>query len=37
MCIDSDKLYLYGGIGCEPNLKLAVFDMASKKWTFTEE
>lgn len=35
MCIEGEKLYVYGGLGCEPNLRLAVLDLHTKKWTFS--
>jgi hypothetical protein len=27
-------VYVYGGLGCEPNLKLAAFDIETKTWIF---
>jgi hypothetical protein len=27
-------VYVYGGLGCEPNLKLAAFDIETKTWSF---
>lgn len=35
MCIEGNKLYIYGGLGCEPDLRLAILDLNSKKWTFS--
>ncbi len=37
MCMDGEKIYIYGGLGCEPNLKLAVYDIETKKWSFLAE
>ena len=37
MCMDGEKIYIYGGLGCEPNLKLAVYDIETKKWSFSAE
>jgi hypothetical protein len=32
----SNKLYLYGGLGCEKLLTWACFDLASRKWSTLE-